>query len=96
MQETGIKLWRKSAYHSTCIVRVMYLSCALNCVFQCAWNKICASPAIHCHMTCRHYMSPLMYACQLGHTAIAEVLVSSSADINCQDVRGWTVSCVFG
>ena len=43
-------------------------------------------------------MSPLMYACQVGHFAIAEVLLSLNAEVNYQDSRGWTVSkvCFLG
>lgn len=36
-------------------------------------------------------MSPLMYACKVGHMTLAQVLLSSGADPNFQDTRGWTV-----
>ena len=40
----------------------------------------------------RHHMSPLMYACQKGRQSLAQLLLSTNADINKQDTRGWTVS----
>ena len=37
-------------------------------------------------------MYPLMYACQHGHFKLVELLLSKHADMNQQDIRGWTVS----
>ena len=42
--------------------------------------------------TCdRHRMNPLLYACQTGQTGLAKLLISSNADVNSSDVKGWTV-----
>jgi len=37
-------------------------------------------------------MSPLLYACQNGHSSLAQLLITTNADVNKQDTRGWTVS----
>lgn len=36
-------------------------------------------------------MTPLLYACQAGHTGLAGALISGNADVNKQDARGWSV-----
>ena len=38
-------------------------------------------------------MSPLMYAAREGRVAVCEMLLEHDAEINKQDMRGWTVSC---
>ena len=37
-------------------------------------------------------MSPLLYACQNGYSSLAQLLITTNADVNKQDTRGWTVS----
>ena len=37
-------------------------------------------------------MTPLMYAAREGRVAVCEKLLEHSAEINKQDIRGWTVS----
>ena len=39
----------------------------------------------------RHLMTPLLYASQMSHLGIVEVLLSANTEINCQDSQGWTV-----
>lgn len=41
----------------------------------------------------RHLMTPLLYASQMSHLGIAEVLLSANTEINCQDSQGWTPLC---
>ena len=40
-------------------------------------------------------MSPLMYAAREGRATVCEVLLDHDAEINKQDMRGWTVSCCY-
>ena len=37
-------------------------------------------------------MSPLMYAAKEGRVKVCEKLLEQGAEINKQDMRGWTVS----
>ena len=37
-------------------------------------------------------MSPLMYAAKEGRVTVCEKLLEHGAEINKQDMRGWTVS----
>lgn len=39
-------------------------------------------------------MSPLMYAAKEGRVKVCEKLLEQGAEINKQDMRGWTVSVV--
>ena len=40
-------------------------------------------------------MSPLMYAAREGRVKVCEKLLEQGAEINKQDMRGWTVSVVI-
>ena len=40
-------------------------------------------------------MSPLMYAAKEGRVKVCEKLLEQGAEINKQDMRGWTVSVVI-
>ena len=40
----------------------------------------------------RYRMTPLMYAAREGRVAVCEKLLEHGAEINKQDIRGWTVS----
>ena len=40
-------------------------------------------------------MSPLMYAAKEGRVTVCEKLLEQGAEINKQDMRGWTVSVVI-
>ena len=40
-------------------------------------------------------MSPLMYATREGRVKVCEKLLEQGAEINKQDMRGWTVSVVI-
>ena len=40
----------------------------------------------------RYRMTPLLYACQSCHIGVVEYLISVKANVNAQDVRGWSVS----
>ena len=40
----------------------------------------------------RYRMSPLMYAAKEGRVTVCEKLLEHGAEINKQDMRGWTVS----
>ena len=40
---------------------------------------------------CRYHMTPLLYACDSHHREVASILISAKADVNKQDIRGWTV-----
>jgi len=39
-------------------------------------------------------MTPLMYAAREGRVSVCEKLLEHGAEINKQDIRGWTVSFV--
>lgn len=39
-------------------------------------------------------MSPLMYAAREGRVTVCEKLLEHGAEVNKQDMRGWTVSCL--
>ena len=42
----------------------------------------------------RYRMSPLMYAAREGRVKVCEKLLEHGAEVNKQDMRGWTVSCL--
>ena len=48
-------------------------------------------PLHDCHVT-RHGMNAVLHACQSGHNRVVDTLISKEADINKQDINGWSVS----
>lgn len=82
---------------------VVVVSCYTNCLLQIQiplpYCIVSQSPHfittdVTTFFPTRYRMSPLMYAAREGRVTVCEKLLEHGAEVNKQDMRGWTVSCL--